>query len=473
MVPMNRPTFERLLVLTTVSLALAACGSDSPKEKGENTPSAPAAIGACNYTNPFSSSPECKLYSGTAWTVEAGSADCLKGPFGTPGTWQEDSTCQLDPILGECIVTPDDGLDYVLTVGGDDDRNCAAGAMACTAFAGGTFEASDKCVGYDRAPMSGEAAESTVFQWPTRTCKPALDGEPAGQTDGEVCTWNLISASTEENRHYVDYGDCSVVHTNRPYYPLDPWQVPPTDDPRLDDAVWLAESEWVQSQVRSGACVCCHSEDTTPSGPSRWSVDAGPLWVDTMSDEAVVLFAGHTDSSVLGAFDPADNNGFDRVNSALPTTDVDRMLAFFQGELERRNVTDDYIDGLPDVGGPLLLQLAYEPVACVEGEGVDADGRLIWNGGEARYLYVLEAGTQNPGLPPNFDLPDGTLWRADVAFDVAAFESGVVYGELPEGAVQRFPDGSAPEALTSGESYYLHVLRDVAIPIARCLFTAK
>ena len=181
--------------------------------------------------------------------------------------------------------------------------------MACTAFAGGTFEASTNCVGYDKAPMSGEAAEKTVFQWPTLTCRTALDGGPEGQTDGQVCTWNLISASTEEGRNYVDYGDCGIVHTNRPYYPLDPWQVPPTNDARLDDAEWLAESDWVQSQVRSSACVCCHSEDATPNGPSRWSVDASPLWVDTMSDEALFLFAGHTNSSVLGASDPADNNG--------------------------------------------------------------------------------------------------------------------------------------------------------------------
>jgi len=195
--------------------------------------------------------------------------------------------------------------------------------------------------------------------------------------------------------------------------------------------------------------------------------------MDTMSDEAIVLFAGHTDSSVLGAFDPADNNGFDRINSALPTTDVDRMLAFFQGELERRGVTDSYIEGLPDVGGPLLLHLAYEPEACGDGEGVDSDGLLIWNGGAARYLYVMEVGSVNPGLPPNLDLPDGTLWRADVLYDVDAFEPGVAYGALPEGALQRAPETGGPEALQSGEQYFLYVLRDIAIPVARCLFTAK
>ena len=52
-----------------------------------------------------------------------------------------------------------------------------------------------------------------------------------------------------------------------------------------------------------------------------------------MSDTAISLFAGYVDSSALGAFDPADNNGFDRINSALPTTDVPRMIAFFQQEV--------------------------------------------------------------------------------------------------------------------------------------------
>ena len=73
--------------------------------------------------------------------------------------------------------------------------------------------------------------------------------------------------------------------------------------------------------------------------------------------------------------------------------------------------------------------LTYRP--ALDGEGIDSNGLLIWNGGSARYLYVLEVGSMNPGLPPNLDLPDATLWHADVFFDVPAFESGVAYGALP------------------------------------------
>ena len=461
--------FSRGFCLNLLIIA-AACQSTVT---GSRVDEARPAVGACYYVNPFSSNEECKLYSGAAWTPQSATDDCLEGPLGAPGELVEESACDLESALGSCLVTPDDGLDYVLSIGGEEVRQCSAGAMACTAFAGGVFEAGESCRGYETSPMSTDSAASTVFQWPTRTCKPALEGEPPGQTDGEVCTWNLISGSTEEGRRYVDYGDCSVVHTNRPYYPLPPWQVPPVSDPRLEDASWLREAKWVKSQVRSSACVCCHSEDAAPRGPSRWSVDAGPLWVDTMSDEAIVLFAGHTDSSVLGAFDPADNNGFNREESAMPTTDVDRMLGFFLGEIERRGIGEAYIRDLPDVGGPLLRQQAYTPEACEEGEGIDAEGRLIWKGGAARYLYVLEASAENPGLPPNMDMPDGVLWRADVLHSSSAFEPAVVYGQLPDGALQRFPERDAPQELIRGAQYYLHVLRDVAIPIARCLFTVN
>ena len=73
--------------------------------------------------------------------------------------------------------------------------------------------------------------------------------------------------------------------------------------------------------------------------------------------------------------------------------------------------------------------LTYRP--ALDGERIDSNGLLIWNGGSARYLYVLEVGSMNPGLPPNLDLPEATLWHADVFFDVPAFESGVAYGALP------------------------------------------
>jgi hypothetical protein len=35
---------------------------------------------------------------------------------------------------------------------------------------------------------------------------------------------------------------------------------------------------------------------------------------------------------------------------------------------------------------------------------------------------------------------------------------------------QRIPSQGAPPALVPGQTYYLYVLRDIAQPIARCLF---
>ena len=468
---MTRTALISWVAIALCSTCFYACNSSETVSSG-----ASAAVGKCSYQNLFSGLPECKEYSGSAWTEAAAETDCGTGGGSAPafGTWSANSACVVNPTLGSCPVIPPDGKEYVIQIGGSDQRDCIASAHACTAFLRGTFVASDNCAGYSQAPqppMSDDGSETTVFQWPTLSCVEPLPGEPAGATDGEVCTWNLISGSTEEGRSYADYGSCEIVYTNRPYYALPPWEEPPAEDPRYDDPAWLAESDWVASQVRSSACSCCHS-DAAPLGPARWSIDTGPGWIATMSEEGLALFAGHTDSSTLGAFDPADNNGFDRVNSAMPTTDVTRMLAFFQGELEHRSVTDTYLDSLPDIGGPLILQRDFVPGACGAGEGMDLAGNLTWTGGEARYLYVLSPDSDNPGLPPNLDLPAGTVWRADVLYDVAAFPSGVAYGVLPVGALQRYPESGAPAALVSGQEYYLYVLRDVVIPLARCLFQA-
>ncbi len=98
-----------------------------------------------------------------------------------------------------------------------------------------------------------------------------------------------------------------------------------------------------------------------------------------------------------------------------------------------------------------------------------ADGTLTWVGGKARYVYVLDANSTSPGVPPNLDTPLGTQWRIDVPWlDGTPVESGTVrYGVVPEGLRERV----APVPLVSGRQYYLYVLQDIAIPLTRCLFT--
>ncbi|MGC6417031.1 MAG: proteinase inhibitor [Bradymonadia bacterium] len=460
-----------LFLYGIVLLTALGCETDS---KSNVMQAEVATAFKCEFRNPFSQEAECKQYTGTFWTQESAQADCDIGQYEEPGTFTE-GTCAIDSILGTCRVESDPTLAFTLSLGGNNPDFCSTTARACVNFIGGSFEIGPVCAGQyvDTPPIDGEAL---VFEWPTQSCVPPLDGEPEGQSEnGEVCTWNLISGCTEEGRQFFEYGSCETVWTNRPYYPVPGRAVAGDDDPRRADSTYLEESAWVKSQVEACACICCHTE-RSPMGPAKWSTDAGPLWVDTMSDTAISLFAGYVDSSALGAFDPADNNGFDRINSALPSTDVARMLAFFQGEFERREIDVAFAEMIRPIGGPLVEQRHYEPEACEDGAGIDQDGLLKWTKTEdsARYIYVLEAGASNPGIPPNFDLPDGTVWRIDVASTDAPMPSGSVrYGAVPEGASQSYPrDGAMPSALESGREYYLYVLKDVGFVLERCLFTA-
>jgi hypothetical protein len=194
--------------------------------------------------------------------------------------------------------------------------------------------------------------------------------------------------------------------------------------------------------------------------------------VDTLDDDGLAMMAGWVDSTAFGAFDPEDNNGFDRSVTGMPTSDVARMKAFLEGELDRRGLTRENFAETPAFGGPLADQLAYEPEACGAGQGVTTGGAIEWTGGAFRYLYILEPDASNPGVPPNLDLPDGTIWRIDVAHTDPALDGPVTYGVVPVGATQAFPAETSAEPLVSGRTYYLYVLRDIYVPLTRCLFTA-
>jgi hypothetical protein len=427
-----------------------------------------ALVKRCEYRNAFTGEPECKEYIGMDWTAESGSSDCELNIPGGGGTFLEDEThCGVDPLLGRCDVTTNPGLEYLILLGGDDPELCDGGRLGCETFAGGVFTGEDVC---------NEDAEDdhTVFIWPYKTCSDPIEGEPPGASeDEEVCVWEAISGCVEEGRDFRDYGSCDVVGTNRPYYPVEGAETGGPDDPRMSDETYLAEAQWVQSQLESCACICCHSEET-PDGPAIWSVDGPTLWPDMMSDQAVGMFAGYVDSSALGAYPPEDNNGFDRILSGMASTDPDRMVAFWLGEFERRGLTaEDMGDYLP-VGSNLLDQVNYDLEACPAGEGMAADGTITWlDELHGRYLYILEEGSANPGVPPNFDMPEGVIWRVDIPHTGTPFASGVSYGMVPDGAVQKVPaEGTVAPDLVSGQAYHLYVLFDVALPISRCLFTA-
>ncbi len=434
-----------------------------------DVPPVAAPVGRCDYTNPFSGDPECKDYVGSGWDEDSASAHCAGDTGGAGMTFTAGEACALTDVLGECVVgdLPVDGFRVVL--GGADPGSCAVASNACTTFLGGAFSPSSICE--DTGPVV-PPIPAGVFEPPTLECVPALDGEPEGATGGEVCTWSMISACTEPGRKFVDYASCDTVRAQRPYYGFDYGIVDDPEDPRLDDAEWLAESDWVREQVEACACVCCHSTEAAPRGPSGWYIEHGPLWVDTLPDSGIAMMAGLADSAALGAYPAEQNNGFDRAVTGMPTTDIDRMRTFFVEEWLRRGLNDDDLAEVEPFGGPLVSQREYEPVACAGDIGIDGEGAVQWGGGLARYVWVLQPDSANPGVPPNLDLPEGTIWHLAVAPTAEPLASGIAYGEVPSGSTQRVPETGEPEALVPGQTYYLYVLLDVAVPLQRCLFVA-
>ncbi|HEX5659152.1 MAG TPA: hypothetical protein VFX59_18290, partial [Polyangiales bacterium] len=76
-----------------------------------------------------------------------------------------------------------------------------------------------------------------------------------------------------------------------------------------------------------------------------------------------------------------------------------------------------------------------------------------------------------PGVPPNLDLPEGTLFRLDVLASQPAVASGLAYGSTPAGSFQYAPPSARAGELVQGTRYHLYVLKDVGVPLANCLFT--
>lgn len=315
-----------------------------------------------------------------------------------------------------------------------------------------------------------EDAKPGVFIPPFLDCRAPLAGETTASPGGKVCTHVSIAGATEADKGFARYAACDVVRTQRPYYPAAPAKVPATSDPRLGDKDFMGELAWARSQIAATGCACCHDSQITPRGASQWDISAGPIWLDTLSDAGLALFAGLADSSVLGAYPAADNHGFDRAATGVPTTDTARMRRFIQAELTRRGIDEAKARSVPPFGGPIYENSVRPAVACSAGEGVDPQGRVVFRGGAARYVYVLEAGSKNPGVPPNLDRPQGTVWRLDVLPSADALPSGLAYGTTPAGSYQDTPAQGAAPALVKGRTYQLTALRDVGLPITSCLF---
>ena len=64
----------------------------------------------------------------------------------------------------------------------------------------------------------------------------------------------------------------------------------------------------------------------------------------------------------------------------------------------------------------------------------------------------------------------GTIWRLNVSPTVSGLSSGVSYGTTPTGTVQAVPQEGTPTDLVAGETYFLVTMRDIGVPLTRCLF---
>jgi len=315
-------------------------------------------------------------------------------------------------------------------------------------------------------------ARSGVFIPPFLNCREPIAGETATRDDGQVCTHVSIAGATEPGRSFADYADCDVVRTQRPFWSADPYAVPDAEDPRLVDTNFMQELAWVTEQVEATGCSCCHSSSVIGGKAAQWDISIGPIWTDTVSDTGVALFTGLADSSVLGAYRAEDNNGFQRELTGLPSTDSERMKAFFVNELARRGITEAQAASVPPFGGPIYTNQVAVPGACEAGVGVDDESKVRWKGAAARYVYVMSEDAANPGVPPNFDSPAGTLWRLDVLASAAPISSGFEYGTTPAGSFQQTPETTEAPALVDGQRYHFTVLLDVGLPIVNCIFEA-
>lgn len=456
---------RRAFALWVLSLSAAGCGCG-----GGPVPDLPGeSLGRCNYTNGFSKRAECRDYFGE-WKPDKIKSDCDYWK----GTLELGTPCDTEVRLGYCVVK-DNAAFTRITALGDDAEKCGGARTGCEVFGGGAFDPSPLC--------GGEPDDSglglPVFEQPVLTCRPPKEGEPAGQSaNGNVCTWEMISASTELGRDFGDYASCDRVRTQRPYYAAPTEANAEREDARLNDPAYFADVAWAKQQITASACVCCHSS-RAPQGPSNWYLESKGNFLNSFHGSGLAMGAGWINSVGFGTYPPEQVNGFIRPTeefpnrSIVPTTDPERMVRIFERELAFRGLTKADFADQPYAAGPLDQQRFFRPSACTEGEGVDAAGALRWKGGKARYVYVLERDAASPTVPPNLDLPTGTLWRLDVASTDPAISSGSVqYGQIPAGVSQRFPPEGTPQPLVTGREYYLYVLADIAVPITRCLFTA-
>lgn len=309
-------------------------------------------------------------------------------------------------------------------------------------------------------------ASAAPYPYPFESCRPSKTGP------GHVCVQNYIAGAVSGGQEFVDYGQCETVREQRPY-----WFVPPKggddpNDPRLQDAAFKKEYDWVVSQIRSVGCSCCH---TAKSGvkSTKWDLDAKGVFADQLSAFGLAVFTGeNVDFHRLARFDPKDNYGFDQSRTAVPTQDPQRFKAFFMAEAQRRGISVEELRAQRRFPGGAFDVVKDQPTTiCEPGIGVRGDGSIHWGKDAVRYVYVMKKGTENPLGPPSLHRPEGTIWSLRMISAAEPLVSGLAYGERPNGARQEVPAwDQKPAALKAGESYKLFVAKDMLKTSVNCEF---
>ena len=153
------------------------------------------------------------------------------------------------------------------------------------------------------------------------------DGFLAPLDNGQIRNGTCVA----EGSLFRDEYDCSLVEGPTPGS-TDPAtsHAGAADPARVEDP----DAAWALSQLRSCSCVCCHGEGGR--GASYWSTDFEPFWVDSARDSALESLGPSPDRTPHSEYlNPEKNHGFVR-EQGPPTTDPDRMAAFFQRQIEFR-----------------------------------------------------------------------------------------------------------------------------------------
>ena len=348
-------------------------------------------------------------------------------------------------------------------------------------------ETEPEWIAYEVSPPTEEMLpllQEVPYLYPVQSCTPLEEGAqlPENATisvdeDGQdqLCIWNSVVGTVPEGESFAEVMGCERVWTQAPGWFTPPRRIYRSDPAELEDENLANELRWVTDQALSGGCSCCHASGSPSNYATGWDLSAPLVWTDTLENYQLAMLSGIFDEHrELSGYPAAENHGFDRQHTMFPTTDPDRMRAFFTAELERRGATPEEIEAGREGVQTFFGRRKVEDKDCVNPYEGLVEGQVAWNGGtRIRQFYVLEQDAEIPGFPPFNDRPEGIVWAFYLDPDAEDVGPGeITLGELPPGAMQVEPaDGSAPEFI-EGRSYRLYATPDFMLRFAiNCMFS--